>query len=179
MNNMFILPATAAVHELINSLNAKAAEDIGSDAMGVGSMQDAAVSPTSPGSPARPGKLIVVANRLPLSISKGEDGKLTYKMSSGGLVSALMSIRDKVNFVWLGWLGKEVADEDKDQVRQHLYDEYRCVPVFITDELADAYYNGCGISQPHGINTLCERHCPTFADTPIRSYGQDFITNTP
>lgn len=47
------------------------------------------------------GRLIVVANRLPVSAVK-TDGKYSFKMSSGGLVSALVSVRDKLKFVWLG-----------------------------------------------------------------------------
>lgn len=63
----------------------------------------ATATPTKP--PQRTGRLIVVANRLPISVSKDENGDYSFKMSSGGLVSALVSVRDRLPFLWLGWIG--------------------------------------------------------------------------
>jgi trehalose-6-phosphate synthase len=42
---------------------------------------------------AKKSRLIVVANRLPISVSKDAAGAYQFKMSSGGLVSALVSVR--------------------------------------------------------------------------------------
>ena len=67
---------------------------------------------------------------------------MDFKMSSGGLVSAMLSVRGKVDFIWLGWLGCEIAPEKQDEVKERLWKEYRCVPVFLSDSLSDAYYNG-------------------------------------
>lgn len=53
-------------------------------------------------------RLIVVSNRLPVTIAKDAKGEYTYKMSSGGLVSALSGCKKTMNFTWIGWPGKEV-----------------------------------------------------------------------
>ena len=66
--------------------------------------QTGASSSSSPPPPG--GQLLVVANRLPITVSKDAKGEYQFKMSSGGLVSALVSVRDKIPFLWIGWLGK-------------------------------------------------------------------------
>eukprot|EP01111_Echinosteliopsis_oligospora_P019255 TRINITY_DN9217_c0_g1_i1.p1 TRINITY_DN9217_c0_g1~~TRINITY_DN9217_c0_g1_i1.p1 ORF type:complete len:110 (-),score=35.19 TRINITY_DN9217_c0_g1_i1:15-344(-) len=78
----------------------------------------------------RPGKLLVISNRLPISISRdAETGKWkSGGMSSGGLVAALSGIpRD--SFIWIGWTGANVPKEEEDQVTKLLEDE-GCAPVF-------------------------------------------------
>ncbi|RYY31777.1 hypothetical protein EON62_06215 [archaeon] len=97
----------------------------------------AAASPTG-----MKGRLVVVANRLPISVSQDAAGKYNFKMSSGGLVSALVSVRDKLQFIWIGWLGKEIPEKDQPMIRERLLKEYSCLPVFISDDLADLYYSG-------------------------------------
>jgi trehalose 6-phosphate synthase len=137
-------------------------------------------------------RLVVVANRLPISVSKNKEGEYTFKMSSGGLVSALVSVgpatpwqrtvsfasyggdavsldtagvstelcvditrwliccprrlrtcqvRDKLKFVWIGWLGKEIPPEDQPRIRKQLMKEYGCLPVYLSDAEANAHYN--------------------------------------
>jgi hypothetical protein len=46
-----------------------------------------------------PPRTIVVANRLPLSVKRDADGQLQYLMTGGGMVSALMGVRD-VRMIW-------------------------------------------------------------------------------
>lgn len=87
-------------------------------------------------------RLIMVSNRLPISFTRDEvTGEWTFTMSSGGLVTALNGIRDEVPFIWIGWLGEEVAQEDQDQVREKLAKEFNCLPVFLSKELAARYYD--------------------------------------
>ena len=50
-------------------------------------------------------RLIVVSNRLPVTIKKGEDGEWQFSMSSGGLVSALGGCKKQMDFTWIGWTG--------------------------------------------------------------------------
>ncbi|GAB9467761.1 Alpha,alpha-trehalose-phosphate synthase [Globisporangium polare] len=87
-------------------------------------------------------RLIMVSNRLPISFQKNETtGEWDFKMSSGGLVTALNGIRDEVPFIWIGWLGEEIAHEDQNKVREKLAKEFNCVPVFLSKEIASRYYN--------------------------------------
>lgn len=51
------------------------------------------------------GRLVVVSNRLPVTIAREADGQYSYKMSSGGLVSALSGCKKQVDFIWIGWPG--------------------------------------------------------------------------
>ena len=50
------------------------------------------------------GKLIIVSNRLPVTIDS-IDGTFNYKSSSGGLVSALGSLKESTGYLWIGWPG--------------------------------------------------------------------------
>lgn len=87
-------------------------------------------------------RLIMVSNRLPVSVKKDPTtGECSYTMSSGGLVSALAGIRDEVPFVWIGWLGFEIPVEEQPKVQEQLMKEYNCMPVFLTEKIATPYYN--------------------------------------
>ncbi|KAJ5138353.1 uncharacterized protein N7515_003201 [Penicillium bovifimosum] len=87
-------------------------------------------------------RLLLVSNRLPITIKRSEDGKYDFSMSSGGLVSGLSGLSKSTTFQWYGWPGLEVPEPEIPVVKQRLKDEYGAVPVFIDDELADRHYNG-------------------------------------
>lgn len=87
-------------------------------------------------------RLIVVSNRLPVTISKDDNGEYHFKMSSGGLVSALSGCKKTMSFTWIGWPGKDIPMQDRETVNRRLLEEYNCYPVYLSDELADSHYNG-------------------------------------
>jgi len=87
-------------------------------------------------------RLIVVSNRLPITINKDDHGKYHYKMSSGGLVSALSGCKRSMAFTWIGWPGFYIPPEDREEVDKHLMDEFACQAVHLSDEVADSHYNG-------------------------------------
>lgn len=87
-------------------------------------------------------RLLLVSNRLPITIKRSEDGKYDFSMSSGGLVSGLSGLSKTTTFQWYGWPGLEVPEQEIPEVKQRLKDEYGAVPVFIDDDLADRHYNG-------------------------------------
>ncbi|KAJ1506003.1 Trehalose-6-P synthase/phosphatase complex synthase subunit [Coelomomyces lativittatus] len=86
--------------------------------------------------------LIVVSNRLPVTITKTEEGGWKYTMSSGGLVSALSGLKKEMSFTWIGWPGMNFSPEEQPKVREELIQQHSCVPVFLPDEVADMHYNG-------------------------------------
>ncbi|KAJ3085341.1 Trehalose-6-P synthase/phosphatase complex synthase subunit [Quaeritorhiza haematococci] len=86
-------------------------------------------------------RLIVVSNRLPITITKNESG-WKFVMSSGGLVSALSGLKKEMTFTWIGWPGLEIPPTEQEQVRQQLLDQHSCVPVYLSNEVADMHYNG-------------------------------------
>ncbi|GJQ09065.1 hypothetical protein GpartN1_g856.t1 [Galdieria partita] len=87
-------------------------------------------------------KLLVVSNRLPVTVTKDNSGAYHFNMSSGGLVSALKGVKSLMPFLWIGWPGTEIDPNERDYVRNKLREDYSCFPVFITDEQANLYYNG-------------------------------------
>ncbi|GJP93591.1 alpha,alpha-trehalose-phosphate synthase subunit [Aspergillus niger] len=84
--------------------------------------------------------LIVVSNRLPLSLKK-VDGGYESSLSSGGLVTSLSGLTKTTTFSWFGWPGIDITDEtEQGQIRQSL-DEHNAVPIFLDNELANNHYN--------------------------------------
>lgn len=84
------------------------------------------------------GKLIMVSNRLPVKI--GADGSATR--TTGGLASALEGAALEVEPLWVGWPGQ--AAEDFDDIEK-IGAEMRSsgvVPVFLTREEIDGFYEG-------------------------------------
>jgi len=88
-------------------------------------------------------RLIVVSNRLPVTIKKNtESGEWEFSMSSGGLVSALSGCKKQMDFTWIGWPGLDVPEGEREHVTKRLMEEYSCLPVYVEDEIADKHYNG-------------------------------------
>lgn len=86
-------------------------------------------------------RLIIVSNRLPVSIQKNNDD-LTVIPSSGGLATALHSYHRSSDSVWIGWPGVDAeSDADKKNVTRLLARE-QCLPVFLGGQLLDDYYHG-------------------------------------
>ncbi len=88
------------------------------------------------------GHLIVVSNRLPITITKDSNGEYHFKMSSGGLVSALSGFKKSLSFTWIGWPGFCIPVKDRPLVDKRLMEEYSCQAVYLDDDVADRHYNG-------------------------------------
>ncbi|KAH8922502.1 glycosyltransferase family 20 protein [Atractiella rhizophila] len=94
------------------------------------------------------GRLIVIANRLPITITRKDpngstiDEKYEFKMSSGGLVSALAGCKKHVEFTWFGWPGLEIPENEREGMDKKLMEDFKCRAVYLDDDLADAHYNG-------------------------------------
>ncbi len=84
-----------------------------------------------------PRTLINVSNRLPVTM--GEAG---LAKSSGGLVAALEGLsREQYALRWIGWPGN-VPENRRAAVRRELVEQFRCTPVFLTDEEEHGFYEG-------------------------------------
>ncbi|KAJ9617989.1 hypothetical protein H2204_013219 [Knufia peltigerae] len=88
------------------------------------------------------GRVLVIANRLPITIKDTKDGNFEYNISSGGLVSGLRSLAKAVDFKWFGWPGIDIHRNDKDKVGRDLQDKFHAYPIFLNEQLAQAHYNG-------------------------------------
>lgn len=65
-------------------------------------------------------RLMVVSNRLPVVLARGEDGALTGTPGSGGLVSALLPVLRDRGGTWIGWSGIASNAEDHGAVASAL-----------------------------------------------------------
>ncbi len=87
------------------------------------------------------GKLIIVSNRLPVTIDR-KDGGLIYFPSAGGLATGLNSLDESLERKWVGWPGKAINDEwERAAVRKDLAED-GLVPVFLTPDDIALYYGG-------------------------------------
>ncbi|MFT5166339.1 MAG: trehalose 6-phosphate synthase/phosphatase [Saprospiraceae bacterium] len=86
-------------------------------------------------------RLIIISNRLPVTIDKKE-GELVYFPSSGGLATGLNSLETDMERIWIGWPGLEITDEKQQQKVTADLSNDGLVPVFLTLEEIELYYEG-------------------------------------
>jgi trehalose 6-phosphate synthase len=88
-------------------------------------------------------KLIVVSNRLPITVSKNDSSSFNYKKTSGGLVTGIESLSKHLDFIWLGNIsGMDLSEKDKKVISTDCWDKFKSVPVFISPELNSLSYDG-------------------------------------
>ncbi|KAI0129199.1 glycosyltransferase family 20 protein [Xylariales sp. AK1849] len=100
------------------------------------------MAPIEQDAPGGNGRLLLISNRLPITIKRQDEGQYDFSMSSGGLVTGLSGLSKTTTFQWYGWPGLEVPEAEIGRVSQQLKDEYGAHPVFVDDDLADRHYNG-------------------------------------
>ncbi|HYP13719.1 MAG TPA: bifunctional alpha,alpha-trehalose-phosphate synthase (UDP-forming)/trehalose-phosphatase [Bryobacteraceae bacterium] len=84
------------------------------------------------------GRLIVVSNRLPVSIAQeGDEWRATR--SAGGLATAMDPILRKTGGIWIGWSG---AKDEPQEVAEILRNEHGCIPVPLPADIAELFYEG-------------------------------------
>jgi trehalose 6-phosphate synthase/phosphatase len=89
------------------------------------------------------GRLIVIANRLPFSITK-RAGQFYLRPSPGGLAVGLSSLPESFERLWIGWPGiasDRLTAEDKDKIVAKLAAE-KSIPIFLSQKQIDDYYSG-------------------------------------
>lgn len=87
--------------------------------------------------------LIIVSNRLPVSVKK-VDGKLEYFPSVGGLATGLASYANDPRNKWIGWPGlpsDDLSEKERREIAEELV-KSNCYPVFLTEKQIDDFYNG-------------------------------------
>jgi trehalose 6-phosphate synthase/phosphatase len=86
-------------------------------------------------------RLLLVSNRLPVSIEKGKRG-LRFETSVGGLATGLSTFHKSHNSSWIGWPGIDldtVGDKVNDVMAR--LREQRLHPVFISEQDFEGYYH--------------------------------------
>ncbi|TMD31960.1 MAG: bifunctional alpha,alpha-trehalose-phosphate synthase (UDP-forming)/trehalose-phosphatase [Chloroflexi bacterium] len=86
------------------------------------------------------GRLILVANRLPIS-ARTERGELVVSESTGGLATGLRGLHEREGSLWIGWPGEtwRLDTAARDALGTRLA-ELRCVPVELTAGEVERYY---------------------------------------
>jgi len=99
-------------------------------------------------------RLVVVSNRLPVKFDK--DGQA--RISSGGLVTAMVPVLNRRGGLWIGWPGTS-GDMRQELDRFALERPYRLEPVALLADDVDGYYTGFAnqVLWPlfHGFQTRC------------------------
>lgn len=87
-------------------------------------------------------KIIIVSNRLPLTVKVSEN-KLTCSVSNGGLATGLASLMDHKETIWIGWHGcTEPLELELSNALDHELRKQRFEPVALSaDELTGYYKN--------------------------------------
>ena len=93
-------------------------------------------------------RLIVVSNRLPITVSES-GGKFRIKESVGGLVTGLSSYlstmkessMDRSEFIWVGWPGLSVTGHKQEELRKKA-ESMNLSPVFLSEKVMDRFYYG-------------------------------------
>ncbi len=94
-------------------------------------------------------RLLIVSNRLPVSVSK-ENGSFKYEKSAGGLVSGMSDFLKGLNksesdideYLWMGWPGMTIEKNDQKEVIEGVKKEFNAAPVFLSQKLMDKVYLG-------------------------------------
>ncbi|OGY21482.1 MAG: hypothetical protein A2126_04050 [Candidatus Woykebacteria bacterium GWB1_45_5] len=90
------------------------------------------------------GRLIIVSNRLPVTIRK-KGRNYQFSPSIGGLATSLGSFyrdcKDYERTLWVGWPGA-IPKEKREEVKAKLVKQFACHPVFLSESLVEKYYEG-------------------------------------
>ncbi len=115
-------------------------------------------------------RIVVVSNRLPVTIVRGHDG-FQIEPSSGGLVTALRPLLNDSAGIWIGWTGTDELPEIEQVLEQHSrQSNFALKPVFMTPEERSRFY--CGFSNEvlwplfHDLQSRCNFD-PTYWDTHL------------
>jgi len=86
-------------------------------------------------------KLIIVSNRLPVTINRKE-GALHFHPSAGGLATGLNSYKSELKRLWIGWVGAAIENDwERVSIEQDLKKD-GLVPIFLSQEDIELFYEG-------------------------------------
>jgi trehalose 6-phosphate synthase/phosphatase len=89
-------------------------------------------------------RLLIVSNRLPISIEKKKRG-LYFHQSAGGLATGLGSFHKSYDSLWIGWPGitwDKTNEEERRDIEAKLVSKFNCYPVFLSQNHIEKYYHG-------------------------------------
>lgn len=90
-------------------------------------------------------KLIIIANRLPVTAEKKKNNEIVYHPSVGGLATGMSSLSKTYRCVWVGFSGlatDSVEEHDYQNSANTFIKDYGYYPVPLTGKDIELYYNG-------------------------------------
>src|SRR5439155_1270563 len=87
-------------------------------------------------------RLIIVSNRLPLSVIR-EGGEVRLEQSTGGLATGLAGPHEQLRGLWVGWPGstEALSEDERARITRQLT-EQRTVPVCLEPDDVWRFYEG-------------------------------------
>ncbi len=89
-------------------------------------------------------RLLIVSNRLPVSIDKTKQG-LVFRKSVGGLATGLSSFYKSYDSLWIGWCGiplEKLGKKEKENLKKKLLNDFNSFPIFLSRRDIEMYYSG-------------------------------------
>ncbi|XP_020587956.1 alpha,alpha-trehalose-phosphate synthase [UDP-forming] 5-like [Phalaenopsis equestris] len=106
-----------------------------------GVLSDSETDPSSPSSPAQ--RRIIVTNHLPLQTRRHPSGDLSFSWDTDALCFHLRTgLPSSTSIIHVGTLRADIDPSEHDSVAHHLFEEFKCVPVFLPPDLHQRFYHG-------------------------------------
>ena len=94
-------------------------------------------------------RIVLISNRLPFTVAQ-QDEEIEFHPSAGGVASGLhalltskhSAVREKSEYLWIGWPGNTVPEVLHHRVRAEALSRFHASPVFLSAEDIDAFYAG-------------------------------------
>jgi trehalose 6-phosphate synthase/phosphatase len=90
------------------------------------------------------GRLLIVSNRLPVTVEKRKS-TLQFAQSAGGLATGLASFYKSYDSMWIGWPGitaEKITKGERREIQENLMAQFNCYPVFLSQNDVEKYYFG-------------------------------------
>jgi trehalose 6-phosphate synthase len=108
---------------------------------------------TGSGMPPSKDRLLIVANRLPITVKQNEAREYVFTPSSGGLVTGLNGVTRLADCQWFGWPGVEVPRRCVKGIENQVAKEFSAVPIWLSQTLCEHHYNGFSSTSPPPLAT--------------------------
>jgi len=116
-------------------------------------------------------RMVVVSNRLPVTIERTQEG-LRINPSSGGLITALRPLMKDCSGVWIGWTGTDALPKIEELLEEYSQvTNFALKPIFMSAEERSRFY--CGFSNEvlwplfHDLQSRCNFD-PSYWDTHVQ-----------